>query len=544
MRDFGTRALRFGLLVGGLALGGAVPAGGQAPAQDPRWETPPEEAYERELAGRTRPDLSLLEGEIDRATYRLGPGDELALWLAGERVTVTTLQVTPEGMVLLNPSGPLPVAGSTVDEAQEAIRRALSPYYRNVTIRVHLASVRRFRVHVLGEVLFPGVYLASAVERAAGVIDRARGVTEIGSTRNIRVLRENGETLPVDLVGYQVLGDLSRNPRLSGGDVVHVPPAGESVEIAGAVFRPGRIEIRPGETVEDLIALVGGLRPEATGVNVEIHRFSATDPAVAERELLNLDGFGRREVPDAGRVLRDGDRLYVRSIPEYHEQNAVLVRGEVLYPGRYAIEEDRERLTDLVGRAGGFTTLAALREATVTRAERDTVVDQEYLRLLNMPVADMTKTEYEYFKFRSRQRRGVMVVDFEKLFVGGDRSHDLILRNGDVIDIPRKPLTVAVEGQVASPGHVVFSPGRGVDYYVAQAGGYSWNANKRKVRVIKVRSGEWKWPRQVRILEPGDTIWVPEKREIEWWALFMDVTRVLAQLATVYIVVDRAVMDN
>lgn len=508
--------------------------GMRAPAEDPRGLQPGEMG---EL--RTHP----LEGEIDRTTYTLGPGDRLALWLSGERVRVTMLDVTPEGVVLPDPAGPVPVSGLTVDESEEAIRRALAVFYHNVTIRVQLAEIRFFQIHVLGEVESPGAYTVSAVERAASAIEKAGGVSTIGSQRNIRIHHLSGKDARVDLVSYELLGGLENNPLVSAGDVVYVPPLEQTATVLGAVFRPGRIELRPGDTIGDLVSLAGGPTQRASLESVELERFEKDNPARSERLFLNLDGLNGVGSRDAHRVLKNGDRLFIRSIPKWHEEHTILVEGEVQYPGWYAIEGDEELLSEIIDRAGGFTPQAALGSATVVRAERDTVVDREFLRLKNMPVADMSKTEYEYFKFRSRERPGEMVADFEKLFVEGDPSHDLVLRNGDVITVPRKPRTVSVEGQVASPGHVIFSPGRGVDYYVTQAGGYSWNANRGKARVIKVRSGEWKWPKQVKSLEPGDTIWVPEKREINWWPLFMDVTRVLAQLATVYIVVDRALLE-
>jgi protein involved in polysaccharide export with SLBB domain len=482
----------------------------------------------------------LLEGEIDRATYRLGPGDRLALWLSGETVEVRNLDVTPEGMVLLDPAGPLRVGGLTVNEAEGKVREVLAGFLRNVDIRIQMVDVRRFRVHVLGQVEAPGVYIATAVERVSGVIDLAGGVTDIGSRRNVTVQRLGEDALEADLVAYEVLGHLENNPTLQEGDVVHVPPMHESVLVLGMVFEPGRIEIRPGETVGELIALAGGPEPGASLTNVEIERFTEEDPTRTERLFLNLVGYHEDRAPDMKRPLKDGDRVFLRSIPKWHEDHAVLVIGEVMYPGWYAIEEHRELLSEIIERAGGFTPLAALREATVVRAERDTVVDKEFERLKNMPVADMTKTEYAYFKFRSREQRGKMVVDFEKLFRERDKSHDLILRNRDVVNVPRLPLTVSVEGQVGSPGQVIHVPDMGVKYYIEQAGGYSWNADRSEVRVIKVSTGEWMWPKDVKSLEPGDTIWIPEKREIEWWELFKDLTRVLAELATVYLVIDRA----
>ncbi|MCK4596533.1 SLBB domain-containing protein, partial [bacterium] len=93
--------------------------------------------------------------------------------------------------------------------------------------------------------------------------------------------------------------------------------------------------------------------------------------------------------------------------------------------------------------------------------------------------------------------------------------------------------------QVNDPGAVSYKPGRDLDYYIAQAGGYNWNARKNRVRVIRGSTGQWLKPSKVKRLEPGDTIFVPEKPERDYWGYFKDFMKVSAEIATVILVIQQ-----
>jgi protein involved in polysaccharide export with SLBB domain len=107
-----------------------------------------------------------------------------------------------------------------------------------------------------------------------------------------------------------------------------------------------------------------------------------------------------------------------------------------------------------------------------------------------------------------------IVVDFYKLLRTGDRSEDVVLEDGDVIDIPKKPQVVLVSGCVSQPGGIVFQEKANLKYYVQKAGGYSWDADAKRTKVIKA-TGEIKDDEDVDTLIPGDRIWVPRKPDPE-----------------------------
>ncbi len=127
-------------------------------------------------------------------------------------------------------------------------------------------------------------------------------------------------------------------------------------------------------------------------------------------------------------------------------------------------------LSELIARAGGFTSDASLREATLVRKVDESIKDPEYERLRLVPAADMSRTEYEYFKMRGRQRVGLMAVNFVDLFESGDKNQDVLLRDGDIIMVPLKKTYVTLAGQVAIPGNIRYEPGLTVDDYIARSG--------------------------------------------------------------------------
>jgi hypothetical protein len=101
------------------------------------------------------------------------------------------------------------------------------------------------------------------------------------------------------------------------------------------------------------------------------------------------------------------------------------VNGFVKYPGVYKILKDKTTLRDLIlTEVDGFLENASIKDSYVIRTIGSDIKDQEYERLKTIPRGDMTDDEYDYLKQKSRQTKGLMVVDFEKLFIDDDLSEE------------------------------------------------------------------------------------------------------------------------
>jgi protein involved in polysaccharide export with SLBB domain len=237
--------------------------------------------------------------------------------------------------------------------------------------------------------------------------------------------------------------------------------------------------------------------------------------------------------------LRDGDQLYVRFLSDQRPMTTVTLEGEFNYPGPYGINEGVDRLSDVIRRAGGFTSEASLEEAELIRTIGVDKADPEYERLKAIPVQDMSETEYAYFKSKARERKGLVVVDVAKLADGEERE-DRVLQNGDRFIVPKRLATVTVSGSVKFPGLITFEPDRRSSHYIKQAGGYASRADQGEVRVIRGVTGEWEPAGSAEEIVPGDEIWVPERPDRDWWQFAQDAVRFAASIATVYLVIDQA----
>jgi len=483
------------------------------------------------------PGTQALERALSAKEYFIGPGDGIVIGIWGERNLSYSLTITPEGKILIPGVGEFFVSGLNLDQLREKMREEINRVFHNVEVTVTLTKLRLFEVYVLGEVKRPGIYLATAIDHVSELIQKAGGLTQRASRRRIELRRGGKLFKKADLFRFSALGDLEANPQVKDGDVIYVPQAKSKVSIYGAVYFPGTYEILPGETLGDLIEMARGFHPSAYLDSVEVAKFTE-DNTTIERKYVS---FNDTTASAVDLLLEDGDRVFVRSIPKWHYERSVTVEGEVKYPGIYPINKDETTLTEIIQRAGGFTSEASLEEAKVIRSVSESLKDAEFERLKNLPPSEMTDTEYEYYKMRCREVKGQMVVDFKRLFINGDKSQDIILKNGDRIIVPKFKNFINVTGQVAFPGNIKYQKGLSVDDYIKLAGGYAWNARKGKTRVIKARTGEWLWKKEVKQLEPGDTIWVPEKPERDWWELGQEIITAAAQVATVILVIQNAI---
>jgi protein involved in polysaccharide export with SLBB domain len=351
------------------------------------------------------------------------------------------------------------------------------------------------------------------------------------SRRRVEVLHTDGTRDFCDLQLFLQIGDAAWNPWLRDGDVIQVPSATEFVWAQGAVARPGRYELGVRDSLRTLLRLAGDPVPAAEVDRVLLVRFR--DPVTPESLWVNLRDVYSRE---ANPALEDGERVYVYFVPRYRVQHEAAVVGEVERPGVYPIAEGRTRLSELVAAAGGFQPTADLSSIRVHRHSPAAMErDQELDRLLRLSRNELTATEYEVMRTRLAGLREEYRVDWSRL--QRDRDLDLLLRDGDSVRVERLVSSIRIDGEVRRPGMLNFVAGQRVDNYVAQAGGFTDRAWRGKVRVTRAVTGQTLLARNVRTLDPGDFVWVPEKPDVTVWQQSKEILTALAEVATVIIAI-------
>ncbi len=398
-----------------------------------------------------------------------------------------------------------------------------------------------YNVSVVGVVENPGVYPVVPTERVSGLLKIANtlldtipsDIVEIASQRNI-ILRRDDKEVALDLQRFYTFGNEKDNPYLFDGDVIFVPSIENKVTIYGAVNRSGIYELVNGDRIIDIIELAMGFRTDAYLNKAEIVRFVDEHDSTKIIEV-NLEKIIADPECTDNLFLENDDRIFIKSIPEFHIKRGITISGEVEFPGGYSIDEGKTTLLEILQKCAGPTDKADLKNAFLQRRSKEDIVDLEFERLKKMLVEDMTDIEYEYFKTKSRELKGKYAINFEKLWRENDTS--IFLKHGDFIYIPNKTITVSVLGQVKNPGLITFVPNQNYIYYIEKADGFAWRARKGKIRVIKSSTGEWLKPNKKTIIEVGDMIFIPEKKDYDYWKITKDVMRIAAEIATVVIVI-------
>ena len=629
--------------------------------------------------------------------YRLGPGDEVIIDIWGASQNTIRQQISPDGTINIQKIGPVNLNGLTIAEANDYLKKTLNKIYNGLNnandptsdIRLTLGGIRTIQINVMGEVVQPGTYSLSSFSTVFHALYRAGGVSDIGSLRNVQLVRNGKNIATIDVYQFIMKGNIQDDIRLQEGDVVIVPAYDVLVKIDGKVKRPMRFEMKKDENLSTLISYAGGFDADAytrslrvvrqngqeyevntvKDLDYSVYKMRNGDVVTAEailnrftnkleirgavyrpgiyqlngklntvRELVNeaqgltgdaflnravlyrqredlttevipvdikaiMDGTSQNIIlakndilyipsihdledrgdvvihgevakPDSypyadnmtledliiqagglreaasvvrvdvsrrirnphstvdndtigrtytfslkegfvidgtpGFVLQPYDEVYVRRSPGYQAQQNVVVEGEILFGGSYAMTSREERLSDLINKAGGTTNYAYLRGAKLTRVAN----------------ASEKKRMGDVIRLMSRQLGEAMIdslgirvedhftvgIDLEKALANPGSTADIVLREGDVVFIPKSTNTVKINGAVMVPNTVSYMKGENIDYYLNQAGGYSENAKKSKKFIVYMNGQVTKVKGSgKKQIEPGCEIIVPSK---------------------------------
>lgn len=473
-------------------------------------------------------ESSSSEAAVDPDVYKIGPGENIFISISGIEETNFNLFVNIESYLFIPKVGGINLRGLTLTQAKEKIKATIEKYYRNVEIFVSIANLKKIKVFLVGDVQRPASIIVESNTKLFDLLLDTVSFNKTSSFRDIQVKNVDGGVRHYDFLKFLRYGDKKQNPLLNDGDVIFVDMVDKVVTISGAVKFPATYEFVEGECVNDLIMLAGGLLYNSKTDSIEIVRYDK-DGKTQKSFYYSYGEIVEKNIP-----LNFKDNVIVRIIPEYYVDNFVRIDGWVKYPGVYKIEENKTKLSEIIQEAGGFRKDASLTDATLTRTTGEVDLDPEYERLKLLLRADMTDDEYDYLKAKSRQRKGRVVVDFEELFIKNNLKEDVILKRGDVINVPEAKNYITLLGQVINPGSIVYNKNFTVNDYIQLAGGFGWRAVESDVRVIKSNTGEWLDAEDVESLDPGDTIWIPENPPgPKFWNVFSTVLQVLGQVATV-----------
>ncbi len=366
--------------------------------------------------------------------YRLGAGDEVIIDIWGASQNTIRQQISPEGTINIGELGPLYLSGMTMEQAQKFLTKELRKIYSdaNNQIRVTLGNTRTIQINVMGEVVQPGTYALSAFSTVFHALYRAGGVNDIGSLRNVQLVRNGKKVATIDVYDFIMQGKTQDDIRLEEGDVVIVPSYESLVQIAGNVKRPMCYEMKAGETLEKLIEYAGGFTSDAYTKNLRMVRQNGK-----EYQVNTID-----DVDYATCQLADGDVITAESILDRFS-NKLEIRGAVYRPGIYELDENVNTVKALIARADSLTDDAFTARAVL-------------------------------YRLRDNMTREVQQIDIAALMNGS--IPDIELRRNDVLFIPSihdiSALgDVQIAGEVMQPGSYPYADNMTLEDLVIAAGG-------------------------------------------------------------------------
>ncbi|MHB1041136.1 MAG: SLBB domain-containing protein, partial [Desulfobacteria bacterium] len=435
------------------------------------------------------------------------------------------------------------------------------------------------KVTISGEVRRPGTFDLKKGSRVSDLVKLAGDLTRSSLLPRAEVVRIDEKTRAFRTIyfdlGKAMAGDEKENLVLEDEDQVRVHSIWETqyrktVTVAGDVNNPGDQILTEGMRLSDLLFKAGGFKESAYTQEAELIRREVTPRGdlVKTQTLVVLPDKALAGDPAADVPLQEYDLLVVRQIPDWAEKIVVTLSGEVQFPGAYAAKKG-ERLSSLITRAGGFTKDAYLKAAVFTRASTQKAQQQAIDKLiedLEMEVAQkgqqvsgaLDKEDLDANReliasrralieqLKKTRAKGRVIIHLEGNGKFAGTQGDVLLEDGDRLDVPRKMNVVNVVGRVYNPTGIVFDPARdSVGYYLRLVGGPTESADRDHIFLLKADgsvvtqatsdSGFFAFGDRGLMntkVEPGDSILVPEKLvQTRLMKDVKDITQILYQIA-------------
>jgi polysaccharide biosynthesis/export protein len=330
--------------------------------------------------------------------------------------------------------------------------------------------IERFenKVEVEGAIFRPGIYaIEPGLTTVKELIKKSEGLREDAFLSRASLVRrkENYEPEIMSIDLGKILRGESADIPLQREDILKVYSITNLrekryVNILGEVNQPGEFEYKEGMRVGDLILMAKGLKESASFANLEVARriinHGDSNKNAEKVEIISLAIDGSLQVSNEGSqmVLQPFDIVSIRKAPNYEEQRSVLVVGMVNYPGTYAIQNEKERISDIIARAGGLRPEGYLEGGILNR------------------------------KIGTNDRKIRVGVNLKEILSNPASTENIQLMAGDEISIPRVLQTVNITGAVQNPIAVTYKNNFTLKEYIAEAGGFTANANRSKVYVL------------------------------------------------------------
>jgi protein involved in polysaccharide export with SLBB domain len=385
------------------------------------------------------------------------------------------------------------------------------------------------RIIIKGAVFRPDTYSFYQGMRVSNLIAQAEGLKEDAYLKRARIVRLKSdltyENVNVDL-SKAMSGDFNADIALKKEDVVTVYSILDFTEeykvtIDGEVKKPEVYDYQEGLTLNDLIIAAGGLTGSASK-RVEIARMikaeSIDDTNPNKVELFNIEIAPDSNEQAANFELKPFDVVNIRRMAVNEKPEMVTISGSVAYPGKYVLANKKEKIYDVILRAGGLTSMASMNGVKIKRPIKKAQIEDLENVNLNLGKKDSIQNKLEK-KLKEDLKFATIPVDWTKVSKNQNGNANVTLLPGDEIEVSAFNETVKVAGNVLLTSEIPYIKGRGFNYYLDAVGGLDAKGWRKNAYIIypngkaSVSHNFLLFFRSNPKVVPGSQIVVPEKPE-------------------------------
>ena len=460
--------------------------------------------------------MPINEPNLD-SSYTLDFGDVLEIQLIGQTDSTDSYAISRDGSINLSDIGKVNLAGLSLNDASSLIKAKVNSSYIGTTAFISLKNVRDINILIVGNAYNPGIYTLNGNSNMLHALSMAGGINDIGSYRNISLVRSGEIIDTLDLYEVLVFGKYNFSNGLRTGDSIVVNPRGKVVAFESGVMRPALYELKEYDTFQNLLSFANGYSKDNDYQNIIVKRVSSGKSQVINLKLAELNSFN----------FVDNDSIYIREF----KTDTITILGSVMNPGTYKLNRGTS-LSEAIIAAGGYDSTAypfggylenkkAL-EVNITAKER--LYEKFITNLItNGSTANQdSETGNLLLQLKETEPTGRIIAEFDLDLIKNNTSLDTILEDGDMLLIPQITQQVFVQGEVGNSGAIRYVPSMGIDFYINKSGGYLKTADKENLFIIHPNGETENMNSSARLsfivqdsdrklIYPGSVIYVPQK---------------------------------
>jgi protein involved in polysaccharide export with SLBB domain len=462
--------------------------------------------------------MPINEPNLD-SSYVLDFGDVLEIQLIGQKDQIDNYSINRDGSINLPDIGRINLSGLSLNDASNLIKAKVSSAFIGTEAYVSLKNIRDINVLIVGNAYNPGIYTLNGNSNMLHAISMAGGINDIGSYRDINLIRSGKVIDTLDIYEVLVFGKYNFSSGLRSGDSIVVGPIGKRVSIESGVMRLATYEIKSNETFDDLLKFANGFSKDINLDQLVVKRVSGGKSEIINLTLDEMQSF----------EFLNNDSIFIQE----YKIDTVSILGSVNNPGTYKFSKGTT-LSEAIKKSGGYDSSAYLfggylenqKALEINEISKDRLYDTFLTNLImnsgaTSSIQDSGVMEI-LIQIKNSKSTGRVIAEFDLDIISSDPSKDTILEDGDKIFIPQLTQQVFIQGEVSNSGAIRYASGQDIDYYINKSGGALLTADLDNIFIVHPNGETENFVNKSRLsfivedsnkelIYPGSIIYIPQK---------------------------------